>query len=323
LFKTKKFTQELLNIDSNTPIYICGHIKADQDSVGSSIALAEFLSHYKKQVYILLSPRDNNILAWKPTIKFITDRVTHKSYVFIALDINETYRLGEFEKYYFEADKTFNIDHHQGNSTNADFILDVPSASSTCEILYTLIYRHNKNLLTKDICEYLYAGIFTDTNGLSRRLSTKTLEIVQNLVNKNIPYAQINRLTLSLRTMYEFVALSHMVKEIVKEKHFHYLVVDKQREEYSALSLNTITKKLAEDLRKIDEIDTFVVLILNHDNSINAKTMTNSTALACDIAKLFGGGGHKKEAGFATRDFTVKEIVSKTNEFLEKVLKNK
>lgn len=320
MFKTKKITQELLKIDKKTPIYICGHIKADQDSVGASIVLAEFLSHYGKNVYILLSPKDTNILAWKPTTKFITDKIEHEHYVFVAIDINETYRLGEFEKYYLKADIKFNIDHHQGNSTNADFVLDVPEVSSTCEIIYTLIYRHNKNLLTKEMCEYLYAGIFTDTNGLSRRLSPHTLEIVQKLVNKNISYAQINRLTLSLRTMYEFVALSHMVKELVKEKHFHYLVVDKNRPEYSKLSLNTITKKLAEDLRKIDEIDTFVVLILNHDNSINAKTMTNSTALACDIAKLFGGGGHKKEAGFTTNNFTVEEIVLKTNQFLEKVL---
>ena len=322
MFKTKKITQELLKIDNKTPIYICGHIKADQDSIGASIVLAEFLSHYGKNVYVLLSQKDANILTWKPTSKFITDKVEHSDYVFVAIDINETYRLGEFEQYYFKAHTKFNIDHHQGNSTNADFVLDVPEVSSTCEIIYTLIYRHNKNLLTKDMCEYLYAGIFTDTNGLSRRLSAHTLEIVQKLVNKKIPYAEINRLTLSLRTMYEFIALSHMVKEIVKEKHFHYLVVDKNRQEYSKLSLNTITKKLAEDLRKIDEIDTFVVLILNHDNSINAKTMTNSTALACDIAKLFGGGGHKKESGFTTNSFTVEEIVLKTNEFLEKALKN-
>ena len=318
MFKTKKITNELLNIDNKTPIYICGHIKADQDSVCASIVLAEFLSYYGKQVYVLLSEKDNNILTWKPTSKFITNNVLHDKYVFVAIDINETYRLGKFEEDYYKAFKKFNIDHHQGNSTNADVILDVAGCSSTCEIIYTLIERHNKKLLTKDICEYLYAGIFTDTNGLSRRLSSKTLVIVQKLVNTGIDYARINRETLSLRTMYEFVALSHMVKEIVKEKYFHYLVVDKQREEYSKLSLNTITKKLAEDLRKIDEIDTFLVLILNTDNTIVAKTMTNTTALACDIAKLFGGGGHKKEAGFTIENITIEQIVNKTNDFLKR-----
>lgn len=322
MFKTKKFTEELLKIDNNTPIYICGHIKADFDSLCASIVLAEFLDYYGKQVYVLLSEKDKNILAWKPTSKYITHCVSHDNYVFVAVDVNETYRLGQFEEDYIKASKKFNIDHHQGNSTSADVILDAPSSSSTCEVLYSLIERYNKKLLNKDICEYLYAGIFTDTNGLSRRLSPKTLIIMQKLVNTGIEYARINRETLSLRTMYEFVALSHMVKEIVKQKHFHYLVVDKQKEEYSQLSLNTITKKLAEDLRKIDEIDTFLVLILNTDNTIVAKTMTNSTSLACDIAKLFGGGGHKKEAGFTIENISIEEIVNKTNTFLEKKLKN-
>jgi len=90
LYNTKNITKSLLNLDNNLPIYICGHIKADQDSVCASIALAEFLSYYKKQVYVLLSPRDYNILLWKPTTKFITDKVCHKDYVFVALDINET-----------------------------------------------------------------------------------------------------------------------------------------------------------------------------------------------------------------------------------------
>ena len=321
MYKTKKITEELLKIDNKTPIYICGHIKADYDSLSASIVLAEFLAHYDKQVYVLLSEKDKNILAWKPTTKFITNQVMHDNYVFVALDINETYRLGQYEEYYLKANKKFNIDHHQGNSTNADVILDVPASSSTCEVIYTLIERYNKDLLTKDICEYLYAGIFTDTNGLSRRLSPKTLVIVQKLVNTGIEYARINRETLSLRTMNEFIALSHMVKEIKKEKYFHYLVVDRQKGEYSTLSINTITKKLAEDLRKIDEIDTFLVLILNTDNTIVAKTMTNTTALACDIAKLFGGGGHKKEAGFTIENITIEEIVNKTNEFLNKTLK--
>lgn len=317
MYNTKNITKSLLNLDNNLPIYICGHIKADQDSVCASIALAEFLSYYKKQVYVLLSPRDYNILLWKPTTKFITDKVCHKDYVFVALDINETYRLGEFEKAYLDAKIKFNIDHHQGNETNADKILDVPFASSTCEVIYTLITRHNKNILTKDLCEYLYAGIFTDTNGLSRRLSTKTLEIVQKLINTGIDYTLINRQTLTIRSMYEFVALSKMVNLIVKEKKFHYLVVDKQKPEFKDLSLNTITKKLAEDLRKINEIDTFIVIILHTDGTIVGKTMTNTTELACDIAKLFGGGGHKKEAGFTTTNFTVDQIVNLTSNFLK------
>ncbi|MBQ3047528.1 MAG: DHH family phosphoesterase [Clostridia bacterium] len=316
MYKTKNITQSLLNLNNNLPIYICGHIKPDQDCICACIALAEFLAYYKKQVYILINKNDEKIVSWKPTQKYFAESICHKDYAFVALDINETNRLGVYEQNYINAKFKFNIDHHQGNETKADFILDVPYASSTCEIVYTLIKRNNKKILTKDICEYLYAGIFTDTNGLSRRLSPQTLLIIQDLLNAGIDYTYINRQTLTIRSMYEFLAMSKMATEIVKEDNFHYLIVDRQKPEYVNLTHNTITKKLAEDLRKIDEIKTFVIIMIQQDKTIVGKVMTNTSDFACDIAKLFGGGGHKKEAGFTTTSFTIDQILNLTNNFL-------
>ena len=96
-----------------------------------------------------------------------------------------------------------------------------------------------------------------------------------------------------------------------------HAVVDKSLPEYQDLTHNNIVKQIAEDLRKIDGIDVFLMLIKNGD-TIVAKVMSNTSENADKLAGVFGGGGHKKEAGFTVKNMTVEEIVEKAKEFLNK-----
>ena len=57
-------------------------------------------------------------------------------------------------------------------------------------------------------------------------------------------------------------------------------------------------------------------MIMIRDGYITTKTMTNISECADKIAMQFGGGGHKKEAGFTVNNLTVEQIISKTKRFL-------
>ena len=57
-------------------------------------------------------------------------------------------------------------------------------------------------------------------------------------------------------------------------------------------------------------MDVFVLLIRNND-VITAKCMSNISENANKIASLFGGGGHKKEAGFTVKNISTEEIIDK------------
>ena len=72
----------------------------------------------------------------------------------------------------------------------------------------------------------------------------------------------------------------------------------------------------AEEIRKITDIKIFLVMIKNNNN-ITAKIMTNYDEFADKIAELFGGGGHKKEAGFETT-LSVKEVLKIIKNFIIK-----
>lgn len=314
--KFRQTKEVLLNLDS-LPIYIAGHIKPDQDSIGSCMALAEFLRTQGKEVYVLLEESDRDILAWQNDYEGVVCDVKHDEYNFIALDLNEKKRLGRYVQNFDNAKFKINIDHHQDNKYEADHTLSIPGISSTCEIIFSILNTEGKSVFSKKICEYLYAGIMNDTNCFSRRLSSKTLAITQKIINFGIDYVRIIKKTFSERTLYEFKALAKLVNEMQYDE-FHYVVVDKNQEVFAKLTHNQIVKKIAEDLRQIEGIDVFLVLIKNGD-TIVAKCMSNTSEIADKLAGVFGGGGHKKEAGFTVQNMTIEDIVSKAKEFLNKL----
>ncbi len=315
--KFSKMKASLLRLDDNLPIYIAGHIKPDQDSVCSCLAIAAWLEQHGKKAFVLLNGSDKNIIDWQGGAKFLATEVTHEKYNFVALDLNEMKRLGDYYEAFKNAIHTINIDHHQGNVFEADETLSIPGISSTCEIIYEIIKPDRGDNLDKAICEQIYSGMMNDTNCFSRRLSENTLKIAQKLINAGIDYVGIIQKTFAGRTLYQFKALARVVDELKCDDGIYYAVVDKSREEFCQLSHNQIVKQIAEDLRKIEGIDIFLMLIKNGD-TIVAKVMSNVSENADKLAAVFGGGGHKKEAGFTIKDTKIEEIISKAKEFLNK-----
>ena len=315
MLNLKNLADLLLSINNTTPIYLCGHTNPDQDSVGSCLSLSRALRLLDKKSFVLLKENDKNILSWQNDYQNIVSQVTHSEFVFIALDLNELNRLGEFEKDFLKEKLTINIDHHSGNKTNANFVYSDEKSSSTCEIIYNLLMKIDKNLITYRTSENLYAGIMTDTNCFTRRITKKTFYITQHLINSKIDYQYINKSTLWKRTKEELYSAGKLANEIKQTKHFNYVIVNHNDYPYSTLSLNDLTKKVAEDLRKIENLDVFVMFIIRKDGLITAKVMTNVSNNADVIANLMGGGGHKKESGFTTSE-NLESIVNKIDDFL-------
>lgn len=311
----KEIKDVILNLE-NLPIYISGHINPDCDSIGSSMALAIFLNKLNKETYVLLKETDLSILNFKPDYSLIRHEIKDKNYVFISLDVNEKRRISLSEDYFDNARYTINIDHHQDNKYEANYTLSNTSVSSTCEIIFNIIKEFSLDYIDNDIAEFLYAGIMSDTNCFSRRISSQTMSIAQYLINMGINYTNIIRNTNSHRTMYEMRALASLINELRYDT-FHYLVIDKSLDIYRDLTYNEIMKVIAEEIRKIEDIDTFILLV-KEKNKIVGKCMTNTSENANIIASLFGGGGHKKEAGFTIYDVSEKEIFDRCKEFINK-----
>lgn len=309
----KNFKSFIKKIDC--PIYIAGHIRPDHDSTCACLALARLLESQGKTAYVLLEESDKKIAGINIEQRFIVGHVNAQAFFMITLDLNENYRLGKFEKFLELAKGTINIDHHQGNKTNANLIISHPEKSSTCEIIYEIISSYGEKYIDKSIAEYLYTGIMTDTKCFSRRLSNKTLSIAQNLINKGVDYEKILSNTHNHRTIYQLKALSKLVLDLQETEYFHYVVIDKTIPKFAKLTHNEIVKIIAEELRKIENIDILLIITMEKEN-ITCKCISNISKNAHIIANIFSGGGHPGEAGFTT-NLSCQEILDKTTEFLK------
>ena len=144
-------------------IGIGGHVRPDGDCVGSTVALLLFLQKRfpEKRVDLFLEKYPDVFRDLKGTEQIRTDFQTEvETYdVFFCVDCAAE-RLGDARKYFDQAKKTINVDHHISNSGCGMINFVVPTASSASELVYELLEGEE---LDVDIARAIYTGIIHDT----------------------------------------------------------------------------------------------------------------------------------------------------------------
>ena len=180
------FTEAL---QSAQRIAVAGHVRPDGDCVGSALAVYNYVraNAPEKEVKVYLG---------NFALKFLflpgSEHVLHKlkpeeeSFdLFVCCDVSNKERLGEFSDLCGLSKKTFCIDHHMTNEGFADTDIIKPDASSTCELLYTLLDPEKIDVATATC---LYHGLVHDTGVFQYSCTTaKTLEVAAALSRFEMP----------------------------------------------------------------------------------------------------------------------------------------
>ena len=148
-------------------IGISGHIRPDGDCIGSAMGLYLYLKKVcpMARIEIMLEKPADIFNCIKGVDEIHTDFTTEiDSFdVFIVVDAAKD-RTGEAEKYFDQAKKTINIDHHVSNSGCGDVNYIVPGASSASELVYQVM--GDRTQIDEEIAKALYIGIIHDTGVL-------------------------------------------------------------------------------------------------------------------------------------------------------------
>ena len=192
---------------------------------------------------------------------------------------------------------TANIDHHISNTKFAHINWIEPQASSCGQILYELIEPLGVKL-TKDIAINLYTAILTDTGGFKfENTSAETLEICAKLIKAGVDPGYI------FKKCYECKPLS-MVRLLARAID-QAIFTEKNKIAYTAIPRSLLESLNASDdyidgisefLRQIDVVEVAVVFKETQKGDTKVSFRSNRINV-CQIAKFFGGGGHKLAAG--------------------------
>jgi len=170
---------------------LAGHIGPDGDTIGSCFGLAMALGKLgKKAVVVLESYADKyKIIPGKEYLYRFTAPLEMD--IFIALDCADKDRLsGPARAFFDKAKTTICIDHHETNEGFADYNFIEAEASSTAEMVYTVIDALTE--IDADIATAIYSGIVSDTGGFRYMSTSKsTMDVAARLMETGIPFTKI------------------------------------------------------------------------------------------------------------------------------------
>lgn len=306
-------------------VAIAGHIRPDGDCIGSCTALYLYLSQNKaklglEKVDVYLEPFGNefHILTGVDEIRHTYD--TEETYdTFISLDCGSLDRLGNALRFYNTAKKTINIDHHISNQAFAMVNHVVADASSTCEVLFTLMEEEE---LTKDIAAALYVGIIHDTGVFKHsNTSEKTMNIAGKLINQGIDFSTLIDESFYAKTYMQNQILGRCLMEsmLVLDGKVVFAALNRRMLDFyeaTTADLDGIIDQLR--VTKGTEVAIFIYETDSHEYKVSMRS--NGDVNVSKIAVYFGGGGHIKAAGCSMHG-SVHDVINNISAHIEAQLK--
>lgn len=314
-----KLDEILTGVDT---VALAGHIRPDGDCAGSTLAVYNYMKTYypKVEVTLYLEPIPNKFQFLSGAGEIVHDCEKDKAYdLFIALDCGDTGRLGAAVKYFHSARKTACIDHHISNESFADENYIFPDASSTSELIFELL---PKERITNEIAECIYLGMVHDTGVFQYSCtSAKTMEAAGFLMETGIDFTKIVDETFYTKT---FVQNRILGKALLEAELYHEgkiiasVITAEDMKKFEVLPKHL--DGIVNQLRITKGVEVAVFLYETEDGTYKASTRCNTDVDLAKIAVAFGGGGHKKAAGFSIKKEEPEKIIAKIVSEIEKQL---
>ncbi len=280
-------------------IAIGGHVRPDGDCVGSCMGLYLYLKETcpEKQVDVYLQDIPG-------IYRFLTDSDRIREEIdpsavydlFIALDCGDEDRLDFSMPLFDQAKETFCVDHHISNRGFADENVIRPDASSTSEVLCTLL---DPARFTKEIAEAFYLGIIQDTGVFQYSCtSPETMRVAAGLMETGIDAPKIIRETFFEKSYRQNRILGKALQEsrlFCEGKVICSVIRQKDMEEYS------VTPKaldgIVSQLRNTRGVEASIFLYEISPDEYKISLRSGEQVDVARIALTFGGGGHLRAAG--------------------------
>lgn len=303
-------------LEQHEQFVLAGHVNPDGDALGALYALGSYLLNMDKEVILYLDgiPSLYRYLDWDRF--YISTTIPHKeSMVFIALDCGDEDRLGGAKEVLHEAFLTINIDHHCSNPQFGHYNFVDTNISSTCELLYQLLFIDPLRVDDK-IAAALFTGIIYDTGAFMHpNTSGKTHLMAAALHEYHIDTNMMIRRIFHSRSYKASKLLSIALdqftvdlKTYVGISTIDYTMTQKYQAEVQDLD------GIINALHETEESKVTVFMYEIVENEIKVSLRSKTTCDVSAVAAVFGGGGHKKASGctiFGSMEYAKNQISQK------------
>lgn len=314
----EKIANELKGINT---VAIAGHVRPDGDCVGSCMGLYLYLKEnypdIAADVYLEQPGAQFSFLSCFEEIKTVYQ--TGKVYdLLVTLDVSDKNRIGVAEEAYETAKKRVCIDHHISNRGLGDVNEIRPDASSTCEVLYTLLEEEK---VSKAVAEAIYTGMVHDTGVFQYSCtSPETMRIAAKLMEKGIPFTKIVEESFYEKTYVQNQILGRCLMEsiLLMDGKCVIGVVKKKMMDFYHVEPKDLDG-IVQQLRIIKGVEVAIFIYEVKPQEFKVSLRSKGKVNVNEVASYFGGGGHVLAAG-CTFHGSVYDVMNNLLEIIEKQL---
>ena len=312
---------------STENVIIVPHKFADFDALGSAIGLSLIPRKLKHQALIINGDAPTEMEAG---VKIVNEEAA-KEYgivtkdkllssspngfdqsLFLLTDVNKEYLI-HVRDLITNPERTFILDHHEEDDktlpSNHKYI--DTTASSASEVV-TKLLTACKIKIPSDVAKYLLAGIYLDTNKLTKNVTPETMKTVAKLLESGASLSDV------INLFKEDFYSDRRVQELVgKIKMFNYslaVLVGNDDEEFSREEL----AKAADYALKYGCDGVFAVGNVG-GGTVSISARSNAIINVGSIMQEMGGGGNQFSAATKIEGSTPQEV----GEQLQKILRPK
>lgn len=320
-----------------TKIVTCCHRSPDGDAIGSSLGMAAYLRSLGKEVTVTAPDMFPDFLHWMPSTERIVRHDKHPDIVekafkeaelVICLDFNHPDRMENMRPLLTgsTAPKVV-IDHHPEPAINAALTVSHPELSSTCEIVFRLIWQLGGfDSMNAKGAAPIYCGMMTDTGAFTYNSSSPGIYfIISQLLTKGIDKDRIYRNVYNNYSEWRLRLVGYVLchkLNVIADKHACYFALtrkDLRRFRYIKgdaegivnMPLQIKGMRLCISLREDTERDNLVWVSLRSVGDFSCTKLAE---------KYFNGGGHLNASGgrlycsMEEAEKTVREAIAVTAE---------
>ena len=271
-------------------VAITTHVGADGDAIGASAALLRLMHALGAEAVFCHAEEVPGYLAWLLPDGSLDD--LPKDHDLLVVDTSRADRTGVPVP---AAGVRLNLDHHEDNPLYGEFNLVNSRAAASAELVAGL-YAELGVPLEKEAAEAIYAGIKTDTGGFRfRNISPETHELAAELLRIGVVPAEVHDRINRRGTIEQLNIVG--VSMANARRYGQALISTVDNYDYERTGATELdSKESIDQLRTVAGVD--VVAHLREVPEGTKGSLRSETVDVGEIARLFGGGGHKLAAGY-------------------------
>ncbi|MDP2944044.1 MAG: DHH family phosphoesterase [bacterium] len=300
-------------------VLIVAHTSPDADALASVGAMIEVARFLKLDIYAYVDKKPEGVYGFIPNEALVFSKEPEdlrQFDVILILDCGSISRTGlearlrallkaESEGRIVERPYLIEFDHHPLQEDYADLEIRLPDKASTTEIIYHFLKANNLEI-TKELANCILIGLMTDTGHfLHANSSQEAITVSSEMLLRGASLPKIIGHTVNNKN---FVSLKVWGRAL-ENMHFNAATGLISSGLTASELIDLLGPETAVSLDLFGDIVSFlstladvkVALLLREEgDKIKGSLRTNGEEIdVAAIARNFGGGGHKKAAGFS------------------------